>query len=283
MKNIFSKIGLFSVAALTLTSCLDEDPLFDPDKTNGVIEFVEQAPLEGVGSIYPMNKLTFPAVSEDEIEVIVQFSGAFNAPEDIDVTVEISPADIAAYNEDHGLADGEEYYVLEDSKFELPGGGNSVTVTIPKGEKRTSFMVTVNPDQFGFAKNLALPLKIASVSSGTISGNFSHMLYAVIPNNQWAGTWTNTYTGSLGEGTNTVTMSTTGEFTTTSDLVGVYSNQTIIEVDPVNNYAKVISVSGLGDATNDPGNYWDPETKTIYVKYSVGARTMTQLLVKKQD
>src|SRR5690606_16095882 len=119
-----------------------------------------------------------------------------------------------------------------------------------------------------------------SASSGVVSGNFSHMIYAVIPNNEWAGDWTNTYTGSLGSGTNTVTMSTTGEFTTTSSLVGVYSNQTIIKVDPVNNYAEVISVSGLGNATNFPENYWDPASKTIYVKYSVGARTMTQLLVK---
>lgn len=281
MKNILSRIGMFGVVALTLTSCLDEDPLFDPDKTTGIIEIVEQAPLVAVGSIYPMNKLTFESVPADQIEVIVQYSGAYNAPENIDVTIEVSPDDIAAYNEDQGLSDGDEYYALDASSYSLPGGGNSVTVTIPKGEKRVSIMVDVKPDQFGFDANYALPLKISSASSGVISGNFSHMLYAVIPNNQWAGTWTNTYTGSLGSGTNTLTMSTVGEFTTTSNLVGVYSNQTIIKIDPVNNYAEVISVSGLGNATNFPENYWDPETKTIYVKYSVGARTMTQLLVKK--
>lgn len=271
---------MFSVAALTLTSCLDEDPLFDPDKTNGVIEIVEQAPLVGVGSIYPLNRLTFEAVPEDQIEVIVQYSGAHDAPEDIDVTVEVSPSDIEAYNEDQGLSGGDEYVLLDASKYAFPGGGNSVTVTIPKGEKRASIMMTVKPDQFGFDANYALPLKISSASSGVVSGNFGHMIYAVIPNNQWAGDWTNTYTGSLGAGTNTVHMSTVGEFTTTSNLIGIYSNQTIIEVDPVNNYASVISVSGLGNATNYPENYWDPETKTIYVKYTVGVRTMTQLLVK---
>lgn len=280
MKNILSKIGMFSVAALTLTSCLDEDPLFDPDKTNGVIEIVEQAPLVAVGSIYPLNRLTFEAVPEDQIEVIVQYSGAFDAPEDIDVTVEVSPSDIEAYNEDQGLLEDEEFVLLDASKYSFPGGGNSVTVTIPKGEKRASIMMTVKPDQFGFDANYALPLRISSASSGVVSGNFSHMIYAVIPNNEWAGDWTNTYTGSLGAGTNTIHMSTTGEFTTSSSLVGVYSNTTIIKIDPVNNYASVVSVSGLGDATNDPGNYWDPATKTIYVKYTIGARTMTQLLVK---
>ena len=141
-------------------------------------------------------------------------------------------------------------------------------------------MVSVKPDQFGFEKRYALPLRISQASSGTVSGNFSRMLYSVIAKNQWDGRWTNTYTGSLGSGTNSVTLSTTGQFTTTSNLVGIYSNQTIIEVDPVNNYASVISVGGLGNATNYPENYWDPETNTIYVKYTVGVRTMTQLLVK---
>lgn len=280
MKNILSKIGLFSVAALTLTSCLDEDPLFDPNQTTGVIEIVEQNPLNVVGSVYPMNTVAFDVIPEDEIEVIVQYSGAFNAPEDLNITVSLSPEDIEKYNEDQGLSDGDEYYLLEDSMFELPGGGNSVSVTIPKGQKRTSFMVKVRPDLFGFDKRYSLPLKISDASAGVISGNFSHMLYSVIAKNQWDGRWTNVYTGSLGSGTNAVTMVTTGQFTTTSNLVGVYSNQTIIEIDPVNNYAKVISVSGLGDATNDPGNYWNAETQTIYVKYSVGSRTMTQTFTR---
>lgn len=281
MKNILNRIGLFGVAALTLTSCLDEDPLFDPDQTTGIIELVEQAPLVAVGSIYPLNKLTFESVPEDQIEVIVQYSGAYDAPEDIDVTVEVSPSDLPAYNEDQGLSDGDEYVLLDAGSYSLPGGGNSVTVTIPKGEKRVSIMVDVKPDQFGFDANYALPLKISSASSGVVSGNFSHMIYAVIPNNQWAGDYDHTYSGSLGSGSNTVTMTTIGEFRTTSNLIGVYSNQTIIEIDPVNNYASVISVSGLGNATNYPENYWDPETKTIYVKYTVGTRTMTEKFVMK--
>ncbi|PZX48935.1 DUF1735 domain-containing protein [Algoriphagus chordae] len=281
MKNILNRIGLFGVAALTLTSCLDEDPLFDPDKTTGIIELVEQAPLVSVGSIYPLNKLTFESVPSDVIEVIVQYSGAYDAPEDIEVTVEVSPSDLPAYNEDQGLSGGDEYVMLDSDSYSLPGGGNSVTVTIPKGEKRVVINVDVIPENFGFDANYALPLKISSASSGVVSGNFSHMIYAVIPNNQWAGDYDHTYSGSLGSGTNTVHMSTIGEFRTTSNLIGVYSNQTIIEIDPVNNYASVISVSGLGNATNYPENYWDPATKTIHVKYDVGSRTMTETYVKK--
>lgn len=281
MKNILNRIGMFGVVALTLTSCLDEDPLFDPDKTTGIIELVEQAPLVAVGSIYPLNKLTFEAVPADQIEVIVQYSGAYDAPEDIEVTVEVSPSDLPAYNEDQGLSGGDEYVMIDAGSYSLPGGGTSVVVTIPKGEKRVSIMVDVKPDKFGFDANYALPLKISSASSGVVSGNFGHMIYAVIPNNQWAGDYDHTYTGSLGSGSNTVTMTTIGEFRTTSSLIGVYSNQTIIEIDPVNNYASVISVSGLGNATNFPENYWDPATKTIYVKYSVGSRTMTETYIKK--
>src|SRR5690606_3421707 len=122
MKNILNRIGLFSIAALTLTSCLDEDPLFDPDKTTGIIELVEQAPLVAVGSIYPLNRLTFEAVPEDQIEIIVQYSGAYDAPEDIDVTVEVSPSDLPAYNEDQGLSDGDQYVLLDASKYSFPGG-----------------------------------------------------------------------------------------------------------------------------------------------------------------
>lgn len=281
MKNILSKIGLFSVAVLTLTSCLDEDPLFDPDKTTGVIELVEQAPLNVVGSVYPMNTLAFDVVPEDEIEVIVQYSGAFDAPEDINVTVSLSPEDIAAYNDDQGLGGSDVYEMIESSMFELPGGGNSVTVTIPKGGKRASFMVKVKPDQFGFTKKYTLPLKITEASSGVVSGNFSHMLYSVIAKNQWDGRWTNTYvTNNLGSGTNAVTLYTTGQYTTTSNLIGVYSNQTIIEIDPSTNYARVLSVSGLDPVTNSPDNYWDPETQTIYIKYYTGSRVLEQTLTR---
>lgn len=282
MKKILSKIGLFSVAVMTLTSCLDEDPLFDPDKSNGVIEIVEQAPLEGVGSIYPMNTTAFEVVAEDQIEVIVQYSGAFDAPEDLEVTVSLSPEDIPLYNEDLGLENGEEYYALESNMFELPGGGTSVTVTIPKGGKRASFLVTVRPDQFGFEKRYALPLKISSASSGEISANFGHMLYAVLAKNQWDGRWTNTYSSnSLGSGTNAVTLSTTGQFTTTSALIGVYSgNPVVIEIDPTTNYARVLSVSGLGPVTNGPDNYWDPETQTIYLSFETSGYTFEQTLTR---
>ncbi|SFB58863.1 DUF1735 domain-containing protein [Algoriphagus aquimarinus] len=281
MKNILYRIGMFGVAALTLTSCLDEDPLFDPEKTTGIIEFVEQAPLVAVGSVYPLNKLTFEAVPADQIEVIVQYSGAYNAPEDLVVTVELSPSDLPTYNADQGLTGVDQYVMLDAGSYTLPGGGSTVSVTIPKGEKRVSFMIDVKPDKFKFDANYAIPLKISSASSGVVSGNFGHMIYAVIPNNQWAGDYDHTYSGSLGSGTNVVHMTTIGEFRTTSNLIGVYSNQTIIEIDPVNNYASVISVSGLGNATNYPENFWDPATKTIHVKYTVGSRTMTETYVKK--
>src|SRR5690606_2785183 len=119
---------------------------------------------------------------------------------------------------DQGLLEDEEFVLLDASKYSFPGAGYSETVTISKGEKRDSIMMTVKPDQFGFDANYALPLKISSASSGVVSGNFGHMIYAVIPNNQWAGDWTNTFSGPLGAGTNTVTLSTTGEFTTSSSL-----------------------------------------------------------------
>lgn len=282
MKNILSKIGLVGVAVLSLTSCLDEDPLFDPANSTGIIELVEQSSLNVVGSVFPMNTLAFDVIPEDEIEVIVQFSGAFDAPEDIDVTVSLSADDIAAYNKDQGLDGGEEYYLIESSMYELPGGGNSVIVTIPKGKKRTSFMVKVKPDKFGFDKRYSLPLSITNASSGIVSGNFSHMLYSVIAKNQWDGRWTNTYvTNNLGSGTNAVTLTTTGQFTTSSALIGIYGgNLMMLEIDPVNNYAKVLSVGGLGPVTNSPDNYWNPDTQTIYVKYFTGSRTLEQTLTR---
>ncbi|EAZ80706.2 DUF1735 domain-containing protein [Algoriphagus machipongonensis] len=281
MKSFINKLGLFGVVLLTLTSCLDEDPLFDPSNSTGIIEIVEIGPLATSGSIYPMNRLTFESVPEDQIEVIVQYSGAFDAPEDIDVTIEVAPSALDDFNADQGLDESNGYYIIDDSSYELPGGGNSVTVTIPKGEKRVSVIVTVRPDQFGFDKNYALPIRIASASSGQVSGNFSNMIYAVIPNNQWAGDWTNTYSSPFGSGTNTVHMSTTGEFTTTSNLIGVYSNQTVIEVNPDTNYAQVLSVSGLGPVTNSPDNYWDPETKTIYLSFVSSGYAFEQTMVKK--
>ena len=280
-KYIYKFLGLGAIVA-TLTSCLDEDPLFDPSKTTGIIEIVENAPLESAGSIYPMNTLAFDVVAEDEFEVIVSYSGAYNAPEDITVEVSIDPAAVAAYNEDQGLHDGDAYSVLESNMFSLPGGGSSVSVTIPKGEKRATFMVTVNPDKFGFTEKFALPLKISNASSGVVSGNFNTMLYAVIAKNQWDGSYANTYSGNLGSGSNNVNMYTTGQYSVRTSLIGVYSNEVFLTVDPTDN-SVTVDVPSLVPVETDPSSHWDPATATFYLKYTMrgGGYSIEQTLRKR--
>jgi hypothetical protein len=175
-------IGLFALICGfgMLTSCLDEDPLFDPDKSENIIEFYDiNAIASPAGAIYPLYVSSFPVSQGAEFPVIISYSGAHENNEDITVTVALSPTALAEYNEEQHT----HYEVLPDALFSVP----SYTVTIPKGQTKANLVFTVKTADFDFAKAYAIPLKIVSSSKGTISGNFSTAIYAVGAKNRYDG------------------------------------------------------------------------------------------------
>ncbi|MBF9251824.1 DUF1735 domain-containing protein [Pontibacter sp. 172403-2] len=289
MKKI-KNILMLALAVSGLSSCLDEDPIFNPDDSPNIIEIKSaggaiQSPVDAV---YPLYVNSFDIVPEAEFPLIISYSGAGTAPQDITVNLEVDPEAMAEYNawfnEDEDPLDEEEdhdaYKLLSESIYEFP----TTTVTIPAGKREAVIMVKVKPDMLDFDNSYAIPVSITESSAGIISGNNSTAIIAIGAKNEYDGTYTNTYTSTLGNGTNTVDLVTTGQYSVKMlpGLIGVYSNAFSITVDPATNLATVSMTSLLPIAT-DPSSHWDPATKTFYLKWTsnAGARQFEQTLKMK--
>lgn len=181
MKNILTKIGLFAVAMVTLTSCLDEDPLFDPDKVENVIEFFDIGLIASPGSVYPLYVSSFTAAAEVELKVIVSYSGAQENTQNINVKFKLDPAALEAYND----SEGTDYEVLPANLYSI----DAMEVTIPSGQRQVEKTIKLFTNNFDFSKNYAIPLTITESSFGVISGNFETAIYAVGAKNKYDGVY----------------------------------------------------------------------------------------------
>jgi hypothetical protein len=167
-----------------LAGCLkDKPPVLDPSQAENVIEFANSANLTSpTTSKYPLlsiNVVMDPAGSHTGI---VRYSGANDAPQDINVEIEVADsAVIKAYNTQNARA----YLVLPAALYSLP----KTKLTIPKGQREVSFPINfVNADQL-FNKNYVLALTIKSTSFGLVSGNFGTMLYLISGINRYDGVY----------------------------------------------------------------------------------------------
>lgn len=193
MKRQLIKICIVSLS-LFFAACLDDDknPL-DPSGTYNVIEFMDIAsPASSQTAVYPLWISTFSVSPEDEFVVPINFSGPNSNDSDIEVTIEVDPVMVAEYNAQNNKA----YQVLDPSLYSI----ESMTVTIPKGQKRVEIPVTVYPDLFNLSINYVLPLRIVSSSSGVISKNFGAALFGTVVKNKFDGVYdvTGTMTDALG-------------------------------------------------------------------------------------
>jgi hypothetical protein len=179
MKNILTKIGLFAVAMVTLTSCLDEDPLFDPDKVENVIEFYDIGLIASVNSVYPLYVNSFNEAESVDLNIIVSYSGAQDNTRDITVKFRVDAAALAEYN----TSEGTKYEVLPPDLY----GIDAMEVTIPSGQRQVVKTIKVFTNKFDFTKSYALPLTITESSFGIISGNFETAIYAVGAKNKYDG------------------------------------------------------------------------------------------------
>jgi hypothetical protein len=179
MKNILTKIGLFAVAMVTLTSCLDEDPLFDPDKVENVIEFYDIGLIASVNSVYPLYVNSFKEAEVVELTILVSYSGAQENNQNITVKFKVDPAALDEYNS----TENTDYEVLPSDLFSV----DAMEVVIPKGQRQVEKVIKLFTSKFDFTKNYAIPLTITETSFGIISGNFETAIYSVGAKNKYDG------------------------------------------------------------------------------------------------
>lgn len=181
MKTYINRLALLCMVAFSLTSCLDEDPLFDPDKVENVVEFYDIGLITSPGSVYPLYTNTFPASDAIDMKIIVSYSGAHENNEDINVKFKLDPDALARYNE----SEGTNYEVLPEELYSM----DAMEVTIPRGQRQVEKTITFNTLEFDLSKNFALPFTITETSHGIISGNFETAIYAIGAMNKYDGVY----------------------------------------------------------------------------------------------
>jgi len=179
MKRILN-LFILLLAVSGISSCVQEDPFFDPEDSENVIEFLSAGNVQSPATApYPLFINSYAAADEVEMPIVVSYSGADVAPTDITVTIGAGTQSVLdVYNE----AQETEYELLPANLYTLPA-----TVTIPRGERRATYIVKLKTNQFDFTKSYALPLTITETSSGIISGNFSTAVFAVGAKNKYDG------------------------------------------------------------------------------------------------
>jgi hypothetical protein len=185
MKKYINSFAII-FATVALSSCLKEKQNFDPSDTNAVIEIgdiskpVNFAASDLLGNVYSSS---FDIVPSVDFSIPIVYTGVGNAPEDITVTLEQNQSILDQYNTKFDLSvdDEDAYEIPSTDLYTMP----SLTVTIPKGQKRANLVVSLKTDKFSFEKFYAFGFKIKSVSSGIISGNFNTAMFIVAAKNEY--------------------------------------------------------------------------------------------------
>ncbi len=193
MKRTIIKTLPFLLAIAGFTSCLKKDMMnIDPSKSNDVIEFANTEDNKATASSqYPRFNIDLGVLEAGDtanFNINVNYAGADVAPEDITLNLVLDENALSNYNDQ----DGTEYETPPTSVYKFPA-----SVIIKKGTRSAQIKatITISPD-FDFNVNYALPIKIASVSSGTISGNFGTAIYSFAARNQYDGVYSVTGTFS---------------------------------------------------------------------------------------
>jgi len=290
MKQSKIIVLVLSTFTIGLTACLKErDMNTDPDKTPYVVEFANTGNnTAAAASKYPgffIDLGTLQSGASTSFNVNVNYAGAGNAPEDVTVNLGLDPALLATYNTDNGTA----YETPPSSIINVPS-----SVVIKKGEKMAQAKISItNNASFDFSKSYGIPLKINSVSKGTISNNFGKAVYSFGVRNIYDGHYSmHAYTLRAGDpaktgsfvdpagmdlvtaGKNIVQFGTLQVWT---DLTGVGIGNPVFTVNADNS----VTASSSGGAMNAPGynSRYDPTTKTFYVSFTWGAGPASRLAI----
>jgi hypothetical protein len=283
MKRLIINILPLLAIICSLSSCLKGyDTNLDTDNTNSVIEFAN------TGSIASGGNATYHRFSSDlgvlnsgdsaTFNVNIHYAGADYAPTDITVNLELDTAALSSYNE----SDDKSYVVPPTSIYNFPS-----SVVIKKGTLMSQIKVTVviNP-AFDYNVDYALPLKIASVSTGIIGSNYGTCIYSFSIRNNYDGVYN--IKGYILREADTVLSGFYKDYEVNLLTAGVtavqydrhpWANNTnvggidglTLTIDQTTNKVKVSSVTNPA-VTNTPGydSRYDPDTKTFFVSYYWG-------------
>ena len=176
-------IACYLLVAVGVSSCLrDKDAVLDPKNTDNVIELYNVGHIESPGtSPIALYINSFDVAPEVGFDLIVSYSGAKTAPENITVNLQVDPEVLTTYNNINKTT----FTLLPSDMFSMP-----LSVTIPKGEQRAIVSLKLKTNKFDFSKTYAIPVKIVSASYGIISGNFGKAVYRVGAKNKYDGVYT---------------------------------------------------------------------------------------------
>jgi hypothetical protein len=287
MKKVQINILLFAALLTGLSACLKKDAMnIDPDSgTKNVVEFANTGDnLASASSKYPKFYTDLGTVNVGQVATVkvnVSYSGTETASQDITVNLALDTAALSLQNNTDGTKDT----VPPASVYKFPS-----SVIINKGTRLTQVEITITiSSDFDFNKSYAVPLKIASASSGTVSNNFGSAVYSFGGRNKYDGIYkikgyvkhpNKDYTGPFVA--DEVSFTTTGAASIgmkaqpffnkgTLSTFGVYPVFTV-------NADNSVTVTGLPDggmapSVSDPTykNRYDPATKTFYISYSYNA------------
>jgi len=166
---------LISATLLTLSSCL-KDSRYVNFNTGGVIV---NFPLGGL-NYFGQDAITETPDTDANGTIVRQFSvdiAEINAPTSpTTVTLAIDNTIITSYN---ALGGAVTYLPMPSGSFVF---NSPTTVTIPAGQHSAIVSVTFYKNLLDPSKSYMLPIKIASASTGSISGNFGIHYYHFIGN-----------------------------------------------------------------------------------------------------
>lgn len=195
MKKILNTIVL-GLIVTGFSSCLKDKSLIGPDADGAIkniIEFKNIAPITSGPTAPFAVYIPFtlkPTSTTAEFEAIINYAGADTAPQDITVNLAVDPTILTRYNS--GVS-GANYKIPAAGSYSFP-----TSVVIPAGQREVKVKITVKPNTFDATLENALPLKITSVTSGAVSGNFGAVIFSLPLESIWQGTYTVSYNNNYG-------------------------------------------------------------------------------------
>ena len=279
MKKLFINSFLLISIGLLVTSCLKDEIVLDPSKTNNVIEFGNPSDIiSSEGANYFLYSKSFDIKPEDTDYVLtVSYSGVNTAPEDINVTIGVGAKVIL---DQYNTQQGTNYVLLPPTAYSIP----TTQVTIPRGQRTATAVVKIKSSQLTFNEALAIPFTIVSASSGIISSNFRTIIVNVSPKNRIDGVYryqTSAITSLVPNKDSQTELATIGPNTVqiVPGLLDTYSNVVTYTVDPTTNRVTVVCPTLGVQVPQDTRSVYDPATKVMKVfwKQGNGNRTFEEV------
>lgn len=247
------------IAMMNFTSCLKDAkaPNLSPDAgtsaTVGIWIDNSDGAVDGVGGGYSQggkfnvfNRTIkfFPSTDTAKLNVTVAYLGPDVAPQDIQVTLAVDAANLAAFNTTGAFSGNWGFDVTQPNATDV--WSIPTTVTIPKGQKQATVQVKLK-NSIALGQPYAMPIKVSATSYGTVSTNQASAIYLFQRVNNYDGLYmvNGTVTDALG--------AYTGKYPKYVELM-TYDANTVVMLDQnYGNFYYIITNLATGGASNLSG------------------------------